>query len=49
MATQTVEQIQRLPADQEKFLADILASARALFEGDGTLPYADQVLAGLSD
>ena len=49
MATQTVEQVQRLPADQEKFLADILASARALFEGDGTLPYADQVLAGLSD
>lgn len=46
MATQTVEQIQRLAPFQEEFLKDIFASAQAL-QGVSQ-PYAPEQLAGLS-
>ena len=47
MATQTVEQVTRLPEFQEQFLADILESARAASETG--MPYAPGEIAGLSE
>lgn len=47
MATQTVEQVTRLPKFQEEFLADILTSARAAAETG--MPYAPGEIAGLSE
>jgi len=47
MATQTVIQEARLPKFQEDFLANIFTSAQNLAD-DGTMPYAAQQLAGLS-
>tara|TARA_Y100001951_G_scaffold84686_1_gene74197 strand:+ start:132 stop:1079 length:948 start_codon:yes stop_codon:yes gene_type:complete len=49
MATQTVEQTVRLPEFQEKFLADIFASAKALTGEGSQMPFAEQKLAGLSE
>ena len=49
MATQTVEQTVRLPEFQEKFLADIFASAKALTGEGSQMPFAKQQLAGLSE
>lgn len=54
MATQTVEQITRLPEFQEKFMADLLKSARGIFQptdegGLGlTMPYSPRFVADLS-
>jgi hypothetical protein len=51
MADQTVtqEQTVRLAPFQEKFLADIFASAEGLTGAGSMMPYAEQQLAGLSD
>ena len=49
MATQTVEQTVRLPEFQEKFLADIFASAKALTGEGSQMPFAKQQLEGLSE
>jgi hypothetical protein len=48
MATQTVEQVVRLPEFQEKFLADIFKSATDLTGPGSQMPFAEQKLAGLS-
>ena len=45
MATQTVEQVTRLPEFQEKFLADILAQAKAASQAG--MPYAPSQVAEL--
>jgi len=51
MADQTVtqEQTVRLAPFQEKFLADIFASAEGLTGAGSMMPYAEQQLAGLSE
>ena len=55
MATQTVEQVARLPEFQEQYLADLLTSAQGLFKptsegGLGlTMPYAPAQQAALSE
>jgi hypothetical protein len=51
MATQTVDQTQtvRLAPFQEKFLADIFASAGALTGEGSQMPYSAQQLEGLSE
>lgn len=47
MATQTVEQVTRLPEFQEQFLADILEQAKAASESG--MPYAPSQVADLSE
>ena len=55
MATQTVEQVTRLPEFQEKFMADLLKSARGIFQptGEGglglSMPFAEAQQAALSE
>ena len=49
MATQTVIQEARLPEFQEKFLADIFESAKALTGKGSQMPFAKQKLADLSE
>jgi len=55
MATQTVEQVTRLPEFQEKFMADLLKSARGIFQptGEGglglSMPFAPAQQAALSE
>ena len=51
MATQTVDQTQtvRLAPFQEKFLADIFESAKALTGPGSQMPFAKQQLEGLSE